>query len=29
VWEKMLEMAEAAHDEGTAGAARRRLEQRP
>ncbi len=29
VWEKMLEMAEAAHDEGTAEAARRRLEQRP
>src|SRR6266581_4598303 len=29
VWEKMLAMAEAAHDEGTAGAARRRLEQRP
>src|SRR5881296_2583363 len=29
VWEKMLEMAEAAHDEETAHAARRRLEQRP
>ena len=29
VWEKMLEMAEAAHDEGAAGAARRRLAERP
>jgi Flp pilus assembly protein TadD len=29
VWEQMLQMAAAAHDEGTVRAARRRLEQRP
>src|SRR5207249_5033748 len=29
LWEKMLQMAEAAHDEGTARAARQRLEKSP